>query len=181
MFVLGADGEPVLDPPDRPAPTLRERLGLMPTVPPIAEIEQTRPRLTPAGRVGHGLDEPRRSGFPEEILVTLHADPVAAARRALDGAVFERPPSRLQVDRGSLRARRNDLLWRCTLRTGRWRRRPAMIRLYGSPSSNVTVLTLSPDRPRRIAARGFLRVGLRTMTELRDRLAAEVLDARPTP
>ena len=48
-------------------------------------------------------------------------------------------------------------------------------------SGNVTVLTLSPDRPRRIAARGFLRVGLRTMTELRDRLAAEVLDARPTP
>ncbi len=179
MFVLGDDGEPDLGAPP-PLPSLRERLGLVPTVPPVADIDQTQPRLTPGARLGQAVDEPRRSGFPEEILVTLHADPATTAERALAGTAFRSAP-RLLVDRSSLRVRRNDVLWRCTLRTGPWRRRPATVRLYGSPSANVTVLTLSPERPRRVATRGFLRVGLRVMTELRDRLAAEVAEARRVP
>ncbi len=177
VFVLGEDGEPDLGGP-RPLPSIRERLGLVPTVPPIADIDQTQPRLTPGARLGQAVDEPRRSGFPEEILVTLHADPVTTAERALAGTAFRSAP-RLRVDRSTLRVRRNDVLWRCTLRIGPLRRRPAMVRLYGSPSANVTVLTLSPERPRRVATRRFLRVGLRAMTELRDRLAAEVAEAPP--
>jgi hypothetical protein len=177
VFVLGDDGEPDLGAPP-PLPSLRERLGLVPSLPPVADIEQTRPRLTPGARLGQAVDEPRRSGFPEEILVTLHADPVTTAERALAGTAL-RSASRLRIDRSTLRVRRNDVLWRCTLRTGPLRRRPAMVRLYGSPSANVTVLTLSPERPRRVATRGFLRAGLRAMTELRDRLADEVAEAHP--
>lgn len=176
MFALGPDGEP--DPPDDPGPqvSLRERLGLVPKLPPVVDIDQTRPRLTPAGRLAQTLDEPRRNGFPEEILITLHADPVAIAQRAITGAAFEGTSRRLDVDRRTLRARRNDLLWHGTLRTGRWRRRPATVRLYGSPSANVTVLTLSPKRPRRVATRRFLRAGLRALSEVRDHLEAEIVE-----
>ena len=55
-----------------------------------------------------------------------------------------------------------------------WQHRPVRLRLYASPSLNVTVLALSPAKARPAARRRFLRVGNRVMNELRDRVDAAV-------
>ena len=55
-----------------------------------------------------------------------------------------------------------------------WQQRRVRLRLYASPSLNVTVLALSPTKARSAARRRFLRVGNRVMNELRDRLDAAV-------
>lgn len=174
MFFVGDDGEPVTELDAGPRQSLAERLGIAPTGPPIPEIDHTTSNLMPGMRVGQGVDEPRRTGFHEEILVTLHADPVDSIQTALSADVLDSAAPRLEVDHDSLAARRNELRWTVRLRTGPGRRRSAHLRVYGSPSSNVTVLTLSPLRPRKVATRSFLRRGMRAMTVVRDELAAEV-------
>lgn len=171
MFLIGSDDDrdDARD-DDRRHRRLAERLGIAPTLPPVPAIDQAALRLTPGARVVRGLDEPRRSGLPEEILVTLHADPGRAADVAVRGGLLARGTGRLQVEATSLSARHNELRWTATLQTTPWRRRPATLRLYGSPSHNVTILTLTPHRARRVATRSFLRIGMRSMTDLRDRL-----------
>ena len=76
MFFVGEDGSPLVEheEPDRPRPTLAEWLGVVPTEPPIPDIDQTNSNLVPGMRPGQGVDAPRRTGFHEEILVTLHAE-----------------------------------------------------------------------------------------------------------
>ena len=173
MFFVGSDGEPA-DESFEPPRTVPDARQLDPKSLPIPSIDQAAVRLTPGARVGQPIDEPRRSGFPEEILVTLHSDPRQAAQVALEQGVLDGSPRQLLIDTASLRARRNELVWSATLRTWPWAGRPARLRLYGSPSANVTVLTLTPLHPHRVATRSFLRVGMRTMTELRDRLARDI-------
>lgn len=186
MFFVGEDGAPVVehDEPSEPRPPLAERLGIAPTDPPIPDIDQTKANLVPGMRPGQGFDEPRRTGFHEEILVTLHADPVDSIQAALTSDALAAAAPRLRVDDDSLAARRNELRWTATLRTVLWRRRRAHLRVYGSPSANVTVLTLSPLRPRKVATRSFLRRGMRAMTDLRDDLDQKVKrtrEAAPPP
>lgn len=174
MFFVGDDdGEPG-DEEFVPRPKLADRLGIAPTEPPIPDIDQTTTNLVPGMRVGQTLDVPRRTGFHEEILVTLHADPIDSIQTALGSAALQSAAPRLQVDLGTLLARRNELRWTARLRTAPWHRRSAHLRIYGSPSANVTVLTLSPLRPHRVATRSFLRAGMRAMTVLRDHLDSEV-------
>ena len=177
MFFVGEDGSPLVEheEPDRPRPTLAEWLGVVPTEPPIPDIDQTNSNLVPGMRPGQGVDAPRRTGFHEEILVTLHADPVDSIQTALTSRALDATP-RLHIDRTSLAARHNELRWEARLRTLPWRRRAAHLRVYGSPSANVTVLTLSPLRPRRVATRSFLRSGMKAMVELRDQLDRDIRD-----
>ena len=176
MFFVGDDGAPMAqyDHPEEPRPPLAERLGIAPTDPPIPDIDQTKSNLVPGMRPGQGVDKPRRTGFHEEILVTLHADPVDSIQTALTSDALSAAAPRLRVDGDSLAARRNELRWTASLRTVLWRRRRAHLRVYGSPSANVTVLTLSPLRPRKVATRTFLRRGMRAMTDLRDDLDQKV-------
>jgi hypothetical protein len=98
---------------------------------------------------------------------------VSSIQTALTSGALDVAPC-LQVDRDSLAARHNELRWDARLRTMPWRRRAAHLRVYGSPSANVTVLTLSPLRPRKVATRAFLRRGMRAMTALRDQLDRDV-------
>jgi hypothetical protein len=147
---------------DQPAPTdgVREaqshRAGLL-TPPPATYT------------TGH------RYGCFEEILVTFVGHPRESVPDVVPGTVFQAERRRLRVDPTSLYVEDNELRWAATLRTHRWWwRRRATLRMFGSPSTNVTVLTLTPTRPHRLATRAFVRQGRRAMTELRDRI-----DRRP--
>lgn len=118
-------------------------------------------------RTGAPLDQRRSAGCREEIQVTLLAHPAVTADvieelRLLDAS------SRLVVDVSTLRRIDREITWTARVRTTPWSRRPARLRLYGSPSANITVLTLTPIRSRRWGVRLFLRSGLRSMFELRD-------------
>ncbi len=174
MFFLGPDGAPV-EPHAPPAPrTLGEIYRSW-----RAALDDEREhgefhRRRPPDRKVQGIGRPGRTGYRDEIVVTLRADPMQAVTEAVRGDLFDPPIARLEVDPESLESSRYELCWRATIRTGT-RRRAAKVRLYASPSLNVSVLSLLPARPRAIARTGFLRVGLRVMNQLRDRIDERVL------
>jgi hypothetical protein len=118
---------------------------------------------------GEEMQRNRRNGCAEEILVTMIAHPTVAGQSAVDSLALT-ASRRLRIDPATLTTNGSQLAWSASLRTLLWRRRDATLRLYGSPSSNVTILTLTPKRPHKNATRSFIRAGLRTMTDLRDRL-----------
>ncbi|MGI9643705.1 MAG: hypothetical protein ACR2O6_00165 [Ilumatobacteraceae bacterium] len=176
MFFLGPDGEPVE--PEAPGSqrTLSEIYRSW-----RASLDDEREhgefhRRRPPDRKVQGIGRPGRTGYRDEIVVTLRADPMQAVTEAVGGDLFDPPITRLEIDPGSLQSSRYELSWRATIRVGT-RRRAARVRLYASPSLNVSVLSLLPARPRSIARTGFLRVGLRVMNQLRDRIDERVLRA----
>ena len=171
MFFLGSDGQFVdEDPSAAPRRTIADvgrawRATL--------EVERRqdpygRNRLAP--RPVQGTGRPSKPGYRDEILVTSSASPELAVAEAVRGEFFDPPLSRLVVDVESLRSRRYELSWDATLQVWPWQRRPVTVRMYASPSLNVTALAMSPPKPRRVARPRFLRVGNRVMTSLRDRL-----------
>lgn len=121
------------------------------------------------GRSGPGIDQARTAGCREEIQVALLAHPVVAAELIEDLKLLA-DVSGLQVDTSSRESVRKQITWSASVRTTPWSRRRSRLRLYGSPSSNVTVLTLTPIRSRRWGARLFLRVGLASMFTVRKRV-----------
>ena len=100
--------------------------------------------------------------------------PERAVSVAILPALFSPPVSRLDVDESSITSRRYELDWDARIALWPWQQRRVRLRLYASPSLNVTVLALSPTKARPAARRRFLRVGNRVMNELRDRLDAAV-------
>lgn len=171
MFFLGPEGEFVdEDPSARPRRTIADvRRAWRATL----EVERRqdpygRNRLAP--RPVQGTGRPTKPGYRDEILVTSGSSPERAVAEAVRGEIFDPPISRLVVDVDSLRSRRYELSWDATLQVWPWQRRPVTIRMYASPSLNVTALAMSPPKPRRVARPGFLRAGNRVMTSLRDRL-----------
>lgn len=97
-------------------------------------------------------------------------DPAERVGDVVPGRYFGHRIAHLHVDAGSVTMRDRTLEWRANLRTHPWRRRRATLRMFGSTSTNVTVLTLTPDRPHRILTRAFVRAGWRAMTQLRDQI-----------
>jgi hypothetical protein len=69
---------------------------------------------------------------------------------------------------------RYELSWQAVLRVSPWQKRSVRLRLYASPSLNVSVLSLVPPQQRSAAKSSFLRVGLKVMNQLRDRLDERV-------
>lgn len=120
-------------------------------------------------RSGPGIDQARTAGCREEIQVALLAHPVVAAE-LIDDLKLLADVKGLRVDDTSRESVRKQITWTATVRTTPWSRRRARLRLYGSPSSNVTVLTLTPVRSRRWGARLFLRIGLASMFTVRRRV-----------
>lgn len=111
------------------------------------------------------LDQNRSAGCREEIQVTMLVHPSVATELICGEGVLA-TATRLDVDAGSERRGANQLTWDVRLRTRPWSSRRSRLRLYGSPSSNVTVMTLTPERSRRRGARRFVSVGLATMTRM---------------
>ena len=85
------------------------------------------------------------------------------------GDVFDPEVRHLSVDTASRRDGDFEVSWDAALRAPiRWRK--VSLRLYASPSLNVTVLTIVPERARRISSRSVVRVGLRSARELGSRI-----------
>lgn len=122
------------------------------------------------------LDQGRAAGCREEIQITLLGHPVDIAERVVSESRLEEL-QRLGLSASSPRGRNlgtkhREIAWDAVVRTIPWRRRRATLRLFGSPSSNVTVLTLTPRRQHRLGVRSFLGVGMRALEHLRDDLEA---------
>ncbi len=106
-----------------------------------------------------------RLGNAEEILITLPANPFASMDVARNRRVVAKPIRGLRVQTDSRRDGDFEVSWKAALRAPvRWR--PVSLRLYASPSLNVTVMTIVPDKARKISSRSFVRVGLRAAREL---------------
>mgnify|MGYP001821907516 CR=1 FL=1 len=171
MFFLGPQGEFVEDDPN--APTRRTLADVRRAWRAALEVERRqdpygRNRLAP--RPVQGTGRPVRPGYRDEILVTSRSSPDLAVAEAVHGDLFVPPIDRLDVDVASMRSRRYELSWNAVLRVSPWQQRRVQLRLYASPSLNVTALDLSPHRPRRTARASFLRVGNDVMNAVRDRL-----------
>ena len=130
---------------------------------------------------GVGVDRPRRTGYVEEVVVTLATPPAAMRRAAIGDRLHSTPARRLEIDRESRRIMAREVRWRARLRTGPLRHRWATLRFYTSPSANVSVLSLVPARPHRVYTGAFIRAGLRALAEMTEQLDADTLDrAAPT-
>lgn len=107
-----------------------------------------------------------RLGHAEEILITLASNPFEARDVARLGGVFDPPIRGLRVDVESRRDGDFEVSWNAALHTAPLRWRPANLRLYASPSLNVTVITIVPNKARKVSSRLFVRFGLRAARQL---------------
>lgn len=122
-----------------------------------------------AMRNGDMVDQRRAAGCLEEIQVSVLAHPVDAVEYIADHELLDGIGS-LVVDPSSEERADKQIAWNAGLRTTPWSQRAARLRLYGSPSANVTVITLTPCRSRRFGVRLFLRSGLRVLFELQEQV-----------
>ena len=76
------------------------------------------------------------------------SSPERAVSVAILPALFSPPVSRLDVDESSITSRRYELDWDARIALWPWQQRRVRLRLYASPSLNVTVLALSPTKAR---------------------------------
>ncbi len=136
-------------------------------------------RFGQAAADGQILDR-RQKGMSDDVLVTLLAHPALAAERAVTGDAL-RASRRLDVRIDARRSERRDIVWDASLRTVLWMRRAARLRLYGSASMNVTVLTLAPSVGRRRPSRWFVRAGNRAMGAVVEALERDLADLRWQP
>ncbi len=110
-------------------------------------------------------DRAVRLGNAEEILITLPSNPFAAMAVARKDAVFDPPIKGLRVDLERRRDGDFEVSWPAALRAPlRWRK--VSLRIYASPSLNVTVMTIVPNNARKISSRWFVRLGLRAARQL---------------
>ena len=180
MFFLGPDGEFIdHEVPDTPHRTLADigrawRTALEAE----ARADPAFRRLGP--RFVQGTGRPTRAGYRDEIIVTAAARPASAVAVAVGSPWLSPPTAGLAIDESSLTSRRYELTWDALMTLRPWHRRRVRLRLYASPSLNVTVLALTPVASRQAARRRFLRVGNRAMNDLRDRLDRAVA-ARDLP
>jgi hypothetical protein len=174
MFFLGPDGELLDDETTSQPRTVGDVVRSWKTT---LEAERQQPgyrRNRPDSRQVQGTGRPGRPGFRDEILVTLRSNPVLAVTEAVGCDLFVPPIARLTVDGTSLEVDRYELSWQAVLRVFPWQKRSVRLRLYASPSLNVSVLSLIPPQQRSAAKSSFLRVGLKAMTQLRDQLDERV-------
>ncbi|MGI9605736.1 MAG: hypothetical protein ACR2P0_06310 [Acidimicrobiales bacterium] len=157
---IGDDGDLIeapqpLEPVD-PAEAVREAsLWLAHQISSAAEVT-----ATPGPRLGPTSDQaPRRTGSREEVMAPLLLRPSFALARARRGDMFARPFGRVRVLPQSMASDGSWFSWTAIVRT-RLVRRKATLRIGPSPSGNVTVLQLVPQKPRRHRTRSFVAAGI---------------------
>jgi hypothetical protein len=174
MFFLGPDGEPLSDPDVPRQRTIGEVYRTWREALDEEREDEEYHRHRPPDRKVQGIGRPGKTGYRDEIVVTPRSAPMPAVTEAIEGNLFEPPIDWLRIDLESIQTNRYELRWRVQIRISPWQRRRATLRLYASPSLNVSVLSLRPLKPRGIARTKFLRVGLRVMNRLRDRIDERV-------
>ena len=103
----------------------------------------------------------------------MRADPEVAITAMLDGTPLEPQIRGLRVAVASKVADHRGVTWKASVRPAfSPRRRRARLRVYPSPSTNITFIELIPDRPRRRRSAGFIRSGVRITEALGNRLIA---------
>ena len=114
-----------------------------------------------------------RLGNAEEILITLPTNPFRAMDVARTGRPFAPLIPGLRIVFDSRSDGDFEVSWRGALRAPiRWR--SVSLRLYASPSLNVTVMTIVPDKARKISSRSFVRVGLRVARQLARQIEGQI-------
>lgn len=126
---------------------------------------------TAGPRLGPPPERTRRTGSSEEVIAPMHLRPQAAVKAVRRGGAFDRPLRHMRLHRDSFATNGVSLTWLTTLRTGLFRRRAATLRIGPSPSGNLTVLQLVPQKPRRYRTGAFVQAGLPAVDEICDRLA----------
>ncbi len=125
-------------------------------------------RLGPARR--------ERRGDREDVVHTTLADPGMVARAILANDPFAEALPYLRVHPGTLTVDRYGMRWRVSLGRGAARRgRNATLRIHPTPSANVTVIELIPDRPKLLQTRSFVRRGVVAAEALGRRLRGHAL------
>lgn len=178
IWFPGPDGEPI-----EPSPPLSTEEVLRTTYNALAlAFDQVKDRrATPGFRPGGVGDRPDRRGVLGEVITPVLVRPSLAATMAVEGALFSPPLPGMAVDDHSLDVSRRGLTWQVTLRTGLTGRRQATLRIQPSPSANLTVIELIPNRPRRLSERAFVRAGIDVMDQLSSRLRARSQLPWPSP
>jgi len=168
MFAIGSDGEPIGPeaPPTAAASDVWEQMG--PVVEPGHEPRHFRAKS--GSRLGTDEGRVARRRSPEDVVQPSSIRPSAAERAILEGSLFTEPLPQLEVDQRSLVLDNFGATWKTTLHTGFLRRRHARLRIYPSPSRNLTVIALIPTRRRRTHGERFVRNGVSAIQTLSRRL-----------
>ncbi|MEM8704897.1 MAG: hypothetical protein AAGE98_00455 [Actinomycetota bacterium] len=170
VFVIDDEGrlataEPWQRPPWTPAPA--------PT-PPADEIDEppTPPAASHSGDGAAAAAAPRivRTIGEYDVFRAVVVSPKVATLRCLDGSAFVDVPG-LEVDPEPTSIDGQTTTWNARIRVG-WRRtRAAELLVHPSPSWVLTVVELRP-RSTRSGRRRFVRVGLRVVDQIGERLVA---------
>lgn len=116
------------------------------------------------------MAQERRRGDSVEIVQTCHVRPAATESLVDAGGLDALRLSRLRLGADHERRGRADYVWRARLRTGVVGGRLAVLHIRSTPSANLTVLELIPERPRWFGTRRFVTSGVRCIDELAKRI-----------
>ncbi|MEM7285941.1 MAG: hypothetical protein AAF480_06280 [Actinomycetota bacterium] len=129
--------------------------------------------MATANRPGPSMQQSDRKGAGDDVIHAVRADPEIAITAMLDATPLSPPIRGLQVTIASRVADHRGVTWKASVRPPfSPRRRRARLRVYPSPSTNITFIELIPDRPRRRRSAGFIRAGNRITEILGNRLIA---------
>ena len=141
--------------------------------------------LATATRPGPSMQQSDRKGAGDDVIHAVRADPEVAITAMLDGTPLEPQIRGLRVAVASKVADHRGVTWKASVRPAfSPRRRRARLRVYPSPSTNITFIELIPDRPRRRRSAGFIRSGVRITEALGNRLiavAGHPIEVTPRP
>lgn len=164
VWAVGPDGRPIEPEPPRPTEeVLRETARTV-----VGHLQER--SATPGYRPGGHDDRPTRLGDRGEVIQSLLVRPAAAAELVGRGDLFVPSLPRLRIDETTVDRTGLGFAWPATVRTGLFTRTRATLSIHPSPSANLTVLELLPDRMRRWRSRSFVRAGVIAIDELGDRL-----------
>ena len=129
-------------------------------------------RARPGQRPGGYEDRKSRTGGREDVITPVPVLPGPASRALHTGEPFREPLPGVTVDLESLKIDARGSSWNAVVDCGRFRRRRrrATLRAYPSPSLNLTILELVPNRPRLVHTRAFVNTGIDAIDTLGRRL-----------
>ena len=169
VIEVRADGSPA--PPRDPFPTTGDILRRMDELASTGFDHARNTKAARGPRLGTDPEQPTRRGRRAEVLRAVPVSPRRALHLLRTQRVFESALRRVRVDPSTMTVSGRAMRWNATIRTSvTRRRRAATLEVSSSPSSNLTVIQLLPDRRVRGRGRWFVKLGVRDVDALSDRL-----------